>query len=254
MKFSLITVCYNSAETICHTLQSVREQTYPNIEYIIVDGGSKDNTLDLIAAEGPHVSKLISERDNGIYDAMNKGLALATGDVVGFLNSDDIFYGVDVISKIARAMEDPLIGACYGDLVYVSKFDKNKIIRYWKSGKYELGLCARGWMPPHPTFYTRRSVYQRYGSFDLSLKLQADFEMALRLLDIAHIRTVYLPEILVRMRVGGASNASLKNIIKGNIEAARACRKHGLPGGLGFVGKKIISRIPQFFMRPQFHD
>ena len=254
MKFSLITVCYNSAETIYHTLQSVREQTYPNIEYIIIDGGSIDNTLNIVAAEGSLVAKLISERDNGIYDAMNKGLALATGEVVGFLNSDDIFNGADAISKIASAMQDPLIDACYGDLVYVSKFDKSKIIRYWKSKKYELGLCARGWMPAHPTFYARRSVYQRYGSFDLSLKLQADFEMALRLLEIARIRTIYLPEILVRMRVGGASNANLENIIKGNIEAARACRKHGLPGGLSFVGRKILSRIPQFFIRPPSHD
>lgn len=254
MKISIITVCYNSAATISNTLQSVREQTYADIEHIVVDGGSSDDTLALVAAEGVHVAKLVSEPDGGIYDAMNKGLAIATGEVVGFLNSDDVFAGADVVSKIAQVMKDPLVDACYGDLVYVATEDMSKVVRYWKSREYQVGLCARGWMPAHPTFYVRRKVYQCHGGFDLSLKLQADFEMALRLLDISQIRTAYLPEILVRMRIGGASNSSLKNIIKGNIEAARACRKHGLPGGVVFVARKVVSRIPQFFSRPPVND
>jgi len=250
MKITIITVCYNSAKTIAHTLRSVREQTHADIEHIVIDGGSKDETLEIVAKEGAHITKIISEKDGGIYDAMNKGLAMAVGDVVGFLNSDDEFEGRGVVSKIANEMENSMIDACYGDLVYVASDDTSRIVRYWKSRCYESGLCARGWMPAHPTFYARRNIYLRHGGFDLDFKLQADFEMALRLLDIAKIRTAYLPEILVRMRMGGTSNSSIKNIIKGNIEAGRACRKHGFTGGLGFVTGKIISRIPQFFQRP----
>jgi len=250
MKFSIITVCYNSARTLADTLASVREQLYPDIEHIVVDGASSDASVEIIRTNGQRVATFVSEPDRGIYDAMNKGIHLATGEVVGFLNSDDVFAHEDVVSRIAYAMLEPSIDACYGDLVYVSKENMNKVVRYWKSREYQPGLCAKGWMPAHPTFYARRAVYQCYGGFDLNLKLQADFEMALRLLDIARIRTVYLPEILVRMRAGGASNASFRNVIQGNIEAARACRKHGLPGGFRFVAGKILSRIPQFLRHP----
>lgn len=250
MKFSIVTVCFNSSSTIGDTLRSVREQTYDDIEHIVVDGGSKDNTLEIVAKEGAHVSTLVSEKDNGIYDAMNKGLAVARGDIVGFLNSDDVFANSDVIATIAQAMADPLVDACYGDLVYVAAADASKVVRYWKSCEYRPGLCARGWMPAHPTFYARRAVYQRHGDFDLSLKLQADFEMALRLLDIGGLNTVYIPEVLVRMRMGGASNASFRNILRGNLEASKACQKHGLPGGVLFIAGKILSRLPQFLRRP----
>ncbi len=250
MKISVITVCYNSAPTIAYTLRSVHAQTHGEIEHIVIDGGSSDDTLAVVAAEGKHVATLVSERDRGIYDAMNKGLALATGDVVGFLNSDDVFAHHDVIARIAQTMRPSDIDACYGDLVYVSQADTEKVVRYWKSREYQAGLCAKGWMPAHPTFYARRTIYQQHGEFDLSMKLQADFEMALRLLDIGGIRTQYLPEILVRMRTGGASNASLRNVLLGNFEAARACRKHGLPGGLNFIVGKMLSRLPQFLRRP----
>ena len=250
MKVSIITVCYNSAATLADTLASVRGQSYPHIEHIVVDGASSDGTLGIIRTEGLRVATFVSEPDRGIYDAMNKGMQLATGDVVGFLNSDDVFAHDGVVSKIAQEMLNPSIDACYGDLVYVAQNDANKVVRYWKSREYQQGLCARGWMPAHPTFYVRRAVYQRHGYFDLSLKLQADFEMALRLLDIGKIRTAYLPEVLVRMRAGGASNASVRNVIRGNLEAARACRKHGLPGGVRFIAGKILSRIPQFLRRP----
>lgn len=250
MKISVITVCFNSAKTIGSTLESVRMQSHGDIEHIVVDGGSSDGTLEIVSQTGGHVARLISESDNGIYDAMNKGLAIATGEVVGFLNSDDVFNGEDVLSKISHALSNPAIDACYGDLVYVAENDLNRVVRYWKSREYKTGLCAKGWMPAHPTFYARKAVYQRHGVFDISLKLQADFEMALRLLEIARIRTVYIPEILVRMRAGGVSNASLLNIVKGNIEASSACRKHGLSGGLIFVAWKICSRLPQLFCRP----
>jgi len=250
MKISIITVCYNSAGTLADTLASVREQLYPHIEHIVVDGASSDGSVEIIRTKGQRVATFVSEPDQGICDAMNKGLQLATGDVVGFLNSDDVFAHDDVVSTIAQTMLEPSIDACYGDLVYVSQDDTNKVVRYWKSREYQPGLCAKGWMPAHPTFYARRTVYQRHGGFDLSLKLQADFEMALRLLDIGGIRTAYLPEVLVRMRAGGASNASLRNVVQGNLEAAQACRKHGLPGGFRFIAGKILSRIPQFLHRP----
>lgn len=250
MKISIITVCFNSAGTLAETLASVREQSYPHIEHIVVDGASSDGSVELIHANGQRVATFVSEPDRGIYDAMNKGLQLATGDVVGFLNSDDVFAHNDVVSRIAQTMLEQSIDACYGDLVYVAQDDANKVVRYWKSREYRPGLCAKGWMPAHPTFYARRTVYKHHGGFDLSLKLQADFEMALRLLDIGGIRTAYLPEVLVRMRAGGASNASLRNIVQGNLEAAQACRKHGLPGSFRFIAGKILSRIPQFLRRP----
>jgi glycosyltransferase involved in cell wall biosynthesis len=250
MKISIITVAYNSAATILDTLRSVASQTYADIEYIVIDGGSRDDTVALVQRYAASKTILVSEPDKGIYDAMNKGLALATGDVVGFLNSDDILANKEVISKIANEFSDSKIDACYGDLVYVAQDDLSKVVRYWKSRSYEPGLCAKGWMPAHPTFYVRRSVYQRHGGFDLSMKLQADFEMALKLLHTHQIRTKYLPEVLVRMRMGGASNASIKNVILGNMEASRACIKHGVPGGFLFIVRKVLSRIPQFFQRP----
>lgn len=249
-KISIITVCYNSVGTLADVFESVASQSWENIEHIVIDGASSDGTQELIGRHRSSSTRVLIEPDTGIYDAMNKGLRLASGDVVGFLNSDDLFADTKVLSRIAQAMEDPAIDACYGDLVYVARQDTSKILRYWKSRGYRSGLCAEGWMPAHPTFYARRSVYERFGGFDLSYKLQADFEMALRLLDIEKIRTRYIPEILVRMRMGGASNASLKNVIRGNIEAVAACRKHGLPGGLSFVARKILSRIPQFVRRP----
>jgi glycosyltransferase involved in cell wall biosynthesis len=250
MKISIVTVCFNSAATIADTLRSVDAQTWPDIEHWVVDGASQDNTLRIVGDYLKPWRHVLSERDCGIYDAMNKGIQLVTGDIVGFLNSDDVFAHDDVVSRIAHEMQEPSIDACYGDLVYVSQDDTSKVVRYWKSRPYQPGLCAKGWMPAHPTFYARRDVYQRHGGFDLSLKLQADFEMALRLLDIGRIRTTYLPEVLVRMRAGGASNASLRNVLKGNLEAAHACRKHGLPGGFQFIAGKIFSRIPQFLRRP----
>lgn len=250
MKISIITVAYNSGKTIRETIQSVALQSYPDVEYIIVDGNSSDDTLEIIKSFGNVVSRVISEPDGGIYYAMNKGLSAATGEVIGFLNSDDFFINAGVLSVVAKEMSDLTLDACYGDLIYVSSDNTNKIVRYWKSRPYKHGLCSSGWMPAHPTFYVRRAIYVRYGFFDTRFKLQADYEMALRLLDINGVNARYIPKILVRMRVGGASNSSLLNIIKGNLEALKACHKHGLRAGIGFLLKKISSRIPQFFWRP----
>ncbi len=250
MKITIITVCFNSAATIGQTLESVNAQSYKNIEHIIVDGKSTDDTLEIIAKKGTHVSKLLSEKDCGIYDAMNKGISIATGDVIGFLNSDDVFAGVDVVSTIAKTMADLSFDACYGDLVYVEKYDLNKIVRYWKSCKYHSGLFERGWVAAHPTFYARREIYQRYGGFDLNFTLAADFDVILRFLRVKCISSVYIPEVLVRMRLGGASNSGFFSLIRQNIEIAKAFRKYNLNVGLKLFLFRVTTRFLQFIRRP----
>ncbi len=251
MKITIITVAYNSAATIADTLRSVAAQAHPDIEHIVVDGASTDATLDIVRREGAHLARVVSERDRGIYDAMNKGLALATGDAVGFLNSDDMFAGPGSVAAIAAGFGDgPGVDAVYGDLVFVDPADTARVVRYWRSGAYRRGTARRGWMPPHPTFYARREVLRRSGGFCLDYRLQADFELTLRLLEVEGIASRHIPEVLVRMRMGGATTGSLRNIVRGNLEAARACRSHGFPGGLEFIVAKMGRRIPQFFARP----
>ena len=251
MKISIITVCYNSAETIGDTMRSVACQTHPDIEHIVVDGASTDDTLVIVRASPSRLSHLVSERDAGIYDAMNKGLGLATGDVVGFLNSDDIYSHGGVVAQIAAAMRPIAVDACYGDLVLVDANRPSHIVRYWQSRPHKAGMCARGWMPAHPTFYVRRDAYNKHGGFDTSFRIAADFEMSLRLLDVKGLRSVHLPEVLVRMRSGGESTKSVRAIVQGNLEAARACVKHGLPAGAGFFTRKLASKLPQLLRRPK---
>lgn len=250
MKISIITVCFNSAGTIGDTMDSVAQQTHPDVEHIVVDGASRDRTVAIVQAHAKAPTILLSEPDRGIYDAMNKGLALATGDIVGFLNSDDVYAHSEVLAHIASAMRPQSVDACYGDLVLVDAGRGTRVVRYWKSAPHTHGLCARGWMPAHPTFYVRREAYLRHGGFDLSFQIAADFEMSLRLLDVKGLRSVHLPEVLVRMRTGGESTRSFASVVKGNREAARACIKHGLPGGAGFVLRKLASKLPQLVRRP----
>lgn len=251
MKISVITVCFNVQNTIVDTLRSVRDQTHDSIEHIIIDGGSTDNTLNMVEAEGRHVTKIVSEKDKGIYDAMNKGIALATGDVIGFINADDFYPSPDVLSVVASAFESSGVDCCYGDLCYVQQGDVSKTVRYWSSGPFTPGLFRRGWCPPHPTFFVRREVYARLGGFDLSFKIGVDIELMARYLEVGRISNHYIPKVLVHMRMGGTSNRRLSNIVKQNLEIRRGF----LALGLGFswwrfMGNKVVSRALQFVKRP----
>lgn len=255
MKISIITVCYNAARTVAETIESVCSQRYQNYEYLVVDGLSLDKTVECITSHPNYdrIDTFISEPDKGIYDAMNKGIAMATGDVIGFINADDVYIDDSVLDQVATIFLDKTIDACYADLIYVKQYDSSKVVRYWQSRDYLPGLFERGWMPAHPTFFVRRAAYDQFGGFDLSYQKQADFELTLRLLCVHKLRTRYMPKVWVRMRLGGVSNQSLLKIIYANMEAYRACKKHGLQVAIApfFILKKIASRIPQFFIRPK---
>jgi glycosyltransferase len=248
MKVSIITATYNSAATIIDTLKSLEAQTYKDIEYIIVDGASKDDTLEIIQANSSRVSKVICEQDKGIYDALNKGINIATGDIVGFLHSDDLFASNQVIEDIVKEFHISKSDAVYADLEYVSKDDTSKVVRLWKSGEYNKKQLKKGWMPPHPTFYLKRDLYVKYGTFDLTFKIAGDYDSLLRYLWLNNISMTYLPKVIMRMRVGGASNRSFKNIIQKTTEDIAALKKNKIfwPSAL-FL--KNVSKISQFFIK-----
>ena len=246
MKITVITVSYNSATTIADTLRSVASQTHPNIEHWVIDGQSTDSTVEVVEAHRHPNLLLSSEKDKGIYDAMNKGLTRATGDVVGFLNADDFFADADVVARVAKAFEgDSSVDVCFGDLLYISE-DKQSVVRYWKSQPFITGSFARAWSPAHPTFYIRRSALGRMGGFDLSYRLAADTEMMMRYLEKGRVSSVYIPQVQVRMRVGGETNRSLCNIFRQNKEIFRALQKNGVPYSLiSFMLYKLASRFRQ---------
>jgi glycosyltransferase involved in cell wall biosynthesis len=244
MKISIITVSYNSAKTIETTFMSVLQQTYSNIEYIVIDGGSTDNTLKIAKKYCEIITVLVSEQDNGLYDAMNKGISLATGDVIGLINSDDLFCDPDALNKVAKVFKkNKNLDSVYADLFYVSQRDINKISRRWVSGIQR--KFKYGWHPAHPTFYIKKSIYDRFGLFDLSFKLAADFEIMLRFLDKHNISTTYLKEPLVKMRLGGETNKSFKNIYYQNIECLRAFDKNNIKVAKFFY--PFFRIIPKFF-------
>ena len=248
MRISVITVTYNSAKTVADTMVSVAMQSYADIEHLVIDGASKDSTLDIVRSQGRPQPRLISESDDGIYDAMNKGLVLASGDVVGFLNSDDLYADASALEKVANAFEDSEVEACYADLVYVSQ-DNRRVVRFWKSRSFIKGDFAKGWCPAHPTFYVRKSVIERLGLFDRSYKLAADVEFMMRYLERGQIRSLYIPHVLVRMRVGGATNQSWKNIRKQNIEVFSALRKNSVAfSAVKFLIIKVFSRVWQYIL------
>jgi len=250
LKISIITVSFNSVITIRDTIESIIRQDYNNIEYIIIDAGSKDGTLDIIKEYKEHISYFISEDDNGIYDGMNKGITAATGDVVGILNSDDFYPNSFVISNVARTFEKQVCDAVYGDLVYVKFFDIDKIVRYWQSGQYTVKKVKNGWMLPHPTFFVKKYLYDKYGYYNTDLKTAADYQMILKLLYKYNIRVIYIPMILVNMRMGGASNSSIMNRIRANKEDGLAWTKNQLNKPMFVRIKKPLQKIKQFFLRP----
>ncbi len=247
MRISIVTVVFNNASTIEQTILSVAGQTYRDIEHIIIDGGSTDGTLDIIARHRDKFAVVVSEPDRGIYDAMNKGIKAAQGEAIGTLNADDFYANDTVLSQVADAFRDPSVDACYSDLVYVAADDPGRVLRYWRSCDYRPGLFLWGWMPAHPTFFVRRRVYDQHGLFDTRLKLQADFELTMRFMELRRIKTMYVPRTWVRMRTGGASNRSIKNVLRGNWESYTACRRHGLGVTPLFMVAKVASRLPQFF-------
>ena len=248
MKISLITATWNSEATISDTMSSVLCQDYQDVEYIVVDGASTDSTVDLIKAQGSLVDCFVSEKDQGIYDALNKGIGLATGDVIGFMHSDDVFAHKHVLSRVALAFQDEAVDSVYGDLEYVSKNNLDSVVRLWKSGEYFKTKLKHGWMPPHPTFYMKRSCYESFGRFNLNYRIAADYDSMLRYLWKNNVSTKYIPEVMVKMRVGGESNRSLSNIINKTKEDAQVMMVNGIPVIRALVGKNI-SKIPQFIFK-----
>jgi glycosyltransferase involved in cell wall biosynthesis len=275
MKVSLITVSYNSAKTIGDTINSVKAQSYKNIEYIVVDGNSTDGTVEIVkqfvdakqdsakdvsqdamqdsekdvsqdASQGV-VTTFLCERDKGIYDAMNKGLALATGDIIGVLNSDDFYCSNDVVEEVVRAFQQNNTDCLYGDLNYVDPIDVTKIVRKWRSGAYRKENFLKGWMPPHPTFFVRKTCYDQFGKFDTQFKSAADYELMLRFLYKESCSAQYLQLVMIHMRAGGVSNVSLKNRIRANKEDRMAWKINGLKPKWFTLLRKPLSKLIQYF-------
>ena len=248
MKISIITATYNSAATVRDTLTCIAGQQYDDIEHIVIDGLSKDNTLDIVK-EFPHVARVISEKDAGIYDAMNKGLTLATGEVIGILNSDDFYNNDQVLAKVASVFNDPAVDAVYGDLQYVKQDNVNIVTRTWRAGFFQKRYFYYGWMPPHPTFFVRRRIYDKAGLFNTTLRSAADYELMLRVLVKHNAKAGYIPEVLVKMRAGGMSNASLKNRLRANREDMKAWKVNDLQPYFFTTWLKPLRKIFQFITR-----
>ena len=245
MKISIVTATFNSAKTIKDTLESVRAQQYSQVEHIIIDGLSSDDTLPIIH-EYSNIAVVISEKDSGIYDAMNKGIRLASGDVIGILNSDDMYADRDVLDEVAEIFRDDHVDGCYADLQYVDEEDTSKLVRHWKSGNFSKSSFHYGWMPPHPTLFLRRRVYEKVGLFNLALKTAADYELMLRVFVRHDFNIRYLPRVIVKMRSGGASNASLKRRIEANKEDRLAWKINDLKPYFFTLYLKPIRKIFQF--------
>ncbi|MCF1716403.1 glycosyltransferase [Flavihumibacter sp. RY-1] len=245
---TIITATYNSAATLADTLESVASQTYPRIEHLIIDGVSIDDTAAIIARY-PHVARFVSEPDKGLYDAMNKGIKLASGDIIGILNSDDFYADNRVIEKIVELFQNPDTLAVYADLQYVDAEDTSKVIRYWKAGTYDQQAFYYGWMPPHPSFFVRKQLYEQCGVFNTSFRHSADYELMLRFLLRYNAPAAYLPQVVVKMRMGGQSNASFRNRWKANREDRRAWTVNGLTPYFFTIPLKPFRKIGQFLIK-----
>lgn len=248
MTISVITATYNSAKTIASTLTSVASQDHPQVEHIIVDGVSIDDTLSIVKSF-PHVSICVSEKDQGIYDAMNKGIGLSTGEIIGILNSDDFYADSGVLSSVAAVFKDSRVDAVYADLDYVDALETHRVLRHWHSGLYTEGSFKWGWMPPHPTFFVRKELYTRIGAFNLGMGTAADYELMLRFIHKHKINLSYIPRVLVKMRAGGASNASLVNRLNANKEDRRAWEVNGLQPFWFTLYLKPLRKLGQYIFK-----
>lgn len=248
MKISVVTVIFNNILTIHDSIDSVRNQNIYITEHLIIDGGSTDGTLQIIRENLTPGITLVSEPDNGIYDAMNKGIRLASGDIIGFLNSDDVYYDETVLDRVRAAFAaDPTLEIVYGDLVYVRQNNLDRVVRTWCSRPFDTKYFGDGQVPPHPSFFVKRKVLVETGGFDLQFKLAADYELMFRLLEIERRCSHYLPSTLVKMRLGGATNRSFANIKRGNREIVAAWRKHNKSIPLRFWFLRYLRKLKQFF-------
>ncbi len=245
---SIITVCFNSDSTIKNTIDSVLEQKYNNIEYIVIDGGSTDGTVGVVESYGDKISKFISERDNGLYDAMNKGLAIATGEVIGILNSDDFYIDENVISKVMKTFEVKQVDSVFADLVFVKADNLKKVIRYYDSGNFNPDKFAYGWMPAHPTFFVKKEIYQKYGNFEIDYETAADFDILARFLYLHKVSFSYIKEVFVVMRLGGVST-SFNSIWVNSFEQLRACKRYNIKTNIFKILSKYPSKLVGFFKK-----
>jgi glycosyltransferase involved in cell wall biosynthesis len=246
MKVSIITVSYNSAGTISDTINSVLSQTYNDIEYIIIDGHSTDGTIELINSFGNRISKFVSEPDKGIYDAINKGIKLSSGDIIGILNSDDFFYDNNVIEKVAKEFSDNIIDAVFGDVQFINPNDTSRIKRYYSSKFFNTEKFRFGYMPAHPSFYVRRQLYEKLGYYKTDYKIAADFELLIRFMYINQIKHKYIEMPFVKMRTGGVSNKSIFSRFRLNREIAKACNENGIKTNFFKIYSKYITKIFEF--------
>jgi len=246
LKISIITVVRNNPNVI-RTLESILAQEIDcEIELIVIDGGSTDNTIQILESFRNWITHFISEPDNGIYDAMNKGLRLATGDIIGILNSDDVYYSNTSLKSIVEPfLANALLDAVYANLVMVKEDGSGNVFRKWLSRPFREGAFEYGWMPPHPTFYARRSVFQKFGNFNLAYRIAGDFEWMVRVVAKGKIKTLFLNQFIIKMQAGGASNGSVRNILKANLECLKACRENGLRPSLFFIPLKVGSKLLQ---------
>jgi glycosyltransferase involved in cell wall biosynthesis len=249
MKVTIITVTYNSEKYLQDCIQSVLDQQYNNIEHIIVDGKSTDNTINIIKSFEHQITKWVSETDKGMYDAINKGMSMATGDIIGILNSDDMLDGVDVVGTIVKTFEEEKVDSIYGDLEYVDPVDLNKIYRIWKGKPYKRSLFHTGWMPAHPTFYFKKSVYEKYGGYESHYFSAADYELMSRYLYKHKVSAFYLPKLLVKMRRGGQSNSSLKIRLRANRRDFLAMKKNNIPCPFFVSILKPLSKLHQYYSK-----
>ena len=249
MKISIITPVLNGKKTIRETINSVLNQEYANIEHIVIDGHSIDGTLETISDCTHRIAKVVSEPDRGIYDALNKGIRLSTGDIIGILHAGDLYAHDRVLRRVVEGFEVQNKDSCYGDLQYVDPDDPQKVIRYWKSSSYRDGKFKWGWMPPHPTFFVKRGIYEKHGAFNREFRIAGDYELMLRFLAKEKISVFYIPEVIVKMRIGGISNRSVKDLWLKSREDYKAWKINHLTGNMLTIPLKNLSKLPQFLRR-----